>query len=137
MCEDFCAGRVQVYVVTATSAMMQPLPKPAEGVAHGGWVAYLLGADNPISPLLSRLRGAQQPVVRPRHACVAPCSHLLARFLTDPSRSFVRPSSWPTFYRACGCGHGGTRNNSTSRRVQTWSVSPAAMAGVHGRHRLA
>ena len=43
-------------------------------------VAYLLGADNPISPLLSRLRGAQQPVVRPRHACAAPCSHLLARF---------------------------------------------------------
>src|SRR5262249_46095794 len=36
MCEDFCAGRVQAYVVTATSAMMQPLPKLAEGVAHGG-----------------------------------------------------------------------------------------------------
>jgi hypothetical protein len=43
-------------------------------------VAYLLGADNSISPLLSRLRGAQQLVVRPRHACAAPCSHLLARF---------------------------------------------------------
>lgn len=25
MREDFCAGRVQAYVVTATSAMMQPL----------------------------------------------------------------------------------------------------------------
>src|SRR5712691_8184569 len=36
-----------------------------------------------------------------------------------------------------GGGHGGTRNSSTSRRVQTWSVSPAAMAGVLGCHRLA
>jgi hypothetical protein len=42
-------------------------------------VAYLLAADNSIGPLLSRLRGAQQPVVRPRHAFSAPRSHLLAR----------------------------------------------------------
>jgi len=46
----------------------------------------------------------------------------------------------PTTLRAhtpTGWGHGGTRNRSTSRRVQTWSVSPAAMAGVQGRHCLA
>src|SRR6266568_443197 len=46
----------------------------------------------------------------------------------------------PTTLRAhtpVGWGHGGTRNRSTSRRVQTWSVSPAAMAGVYGRHNLA
>ena len=42
------------------------------------WVAYLLAADNFIGPLLSRLRGTQQPVVRPRHAFSAPRSHLLA-----------------------------------------------------------
>jgi hypothetical protein len=42
-------------------------------------VAYLLAADNFIGPLLSRLRGTQQPVVRPRHAFSAPRSHLLAR----------------------------------------------------------
>jgi CBS domain-containing protein len=36
-----------------------------------------------------------------------------------------------------GCGHGGTRYNSTSRRVHTWSVSPAAIAGVWGCQRLA
>src|SRR5262249_18775574 len=77
-------------------------------------VAYLLAADNSIGPLLSRLRGAQQPVVRPRNAFSVPCSHLLARLETDPSRSFARPSSWPTFYRACSCGHGGTRNSNTS-----------------------
>ena len=46
----------------------------------------------------------------------------------------------PTTLRAhipTGWGHGGTRHRSTSRRVQTWSVSPAAMAGVQGRHCLA
>ena len=42
------------------------------------WVAYPLAADNSIGPLLSRLRGAQQPVVRPRHAFSAPRSRLLA-----------------------------------------------------------
>src|SRR5881296_3304016 len=36
-----------------------------------------------------------------------------------------------------GCGHGGTRKSSTSRRVHTWSVSPAAIAGVWGCQRLA
>src|SRR5215831_7964182 len=36
-----------------------------------------------------------------------------------------------------GWGHGGTRKSSTSRSVQTWSVSPAAIAGVHGRHNWA
>jgi hypothetical protein len=45
----------------------------------GHLVAYLLAADNFIGPLLSRLRGTQQPVVRPRHAFSAPRSHLLAR----------------------------------------------------------
>src|SRR5215510_2148339 len=49
-------------------------------VAVPGAVAYLLAADNSIGPLVSRLRGAQQPVVRPRHAFAAPRSPLLARF---------------------------------------------------------
>src|SRR2546427_7506361 len=35
-----------------------------------------------------------------------------------------------------GCGHGGTRNRSTSRRLHTRSVRPAAIAGVWGRHCL-
>ena len=33
-----------------------------------------------------------------------------------------------------GGGHGGTRKSNTSRRVHTRSVSPAAIAGVRGRH---
>jgi hypothetical protein len=50
------------------------------------------------------------------------------------------PVPLPTPLRAhtpTGWGHGGTRKSSTSRSVQTWSVSPAAIAGVHGRHCLA
>jgi hypothetical protein len=50
------------------------------------------------------------------------------------------PVPLPTPLRAhipTGWGHGGTRKSSTSRRVQTWSVRPAAIAGVHGRHCLA
>jgi hypothetical protein len=50
------------------------------------------------------------------------------------------PGSLPTIlcaYTLTGWGHGGTRNRSTSRRVHTRSVSPAAIAGVHGRHCVA
>src|SRR5262245_13666706 len=46
----------------------------------------------------------------------------------------------PTTLRAhtpTGWGHGGTRNDSTSRRDQAWSVSPATLAGVCGCHVLA
>ena len=46
------------------------------------------------------------------------------------------PPPWLA-HTPAGWGHGGTRNRSTSRSVQTWSVSPAAMAGVRGRHCLA
>ena len=36
-----------------------------------------------------------------------------------------------------GCGHGGTRYRKTSLRLHTWSVNPAAIAGVQGRHNVA
>jgi len=55
------------------------------------------------------------------------CSGRLTVLLPTPLRAHT-PTGW---------GHGGTRNRSTSRRVQTWSVSPAAMAGVQSRHCLA
>jgi len=56
-----------------------------------------------------------------------PCGH------TDPASAHGHPSlpllrSLP--HTPAGCGHGGTRKSSTSRRVQTWSVNPAAIAGV-------
>ncbi len=42
----------------------------------------------------------------------------------------------PLAHSSCGWGHGGTRNRSTSRKDHTRSVSPAAIAGVQGCHRL-
>ena len=56
-----------------------PLDQDIESGHGEREVAYLLGADNSIGPLLSHLRGAQQLVVRPRNAFSAPRSHLLAR----------------------------------------------------------
>jgi hypothetical protein len=55
------------------------------------------------------------------------------------TRRLCRPPLWrlPTIRLAhtpAGCGHGGTRKSNTSRRVHTRSVSPAAIAGVRGRH---
>jgi hypothetical protein len=43
---------------------------------------------------------------------------------SPPSQCAHTPAGW---------GHGGTRKSSTSRSVQTWSVRPAAIAGVQGR----
>jgi len=40
-------------------------------------------------------------------------------------------------HTSAGWGHGGTRYNTTSRKGQTWSVHPAALAGVRGCHCLA
>ena len=50
------------------------------------------------------------------------------------------PVPLPTTLRAptpTGCGHGGTRKRSISRKLQTWSVNPATMAGVWGCQRFA
>src|SRR5262249_5598907 len=78
-----------------------------------GQVAYLLAADSSIGPLLSRLRGAQQLVVRPRNAFSAPRAPLLARCDPDDTPSAVgldhlgvaqlgqRPPAW-LGYGACG-----------------------------------
>ena len=63
-----------------------------------------------------------------------PCGH------TDPASAHGNPSFPPLRslpHTCAGWGHGGTRNSSTSRSVQTCSVSPAAMAGVRGCQRLA
>jgi hypothetical protein len=42
------------------------------------WVAYPLAADNVSRPLVSRLKGLHQPVVRSRIRLSAPRSSLLA-----------------------------------------------------------
>ena len=71
-------GQAGAHVVVRLNPYNMPLSQP-DATPLDLVVAYLLAADNSIGPLLSRLRGTQQPVVRPRHAFSAPRSHLLAR----------------------------------------------------------
>jgi hypothetical protein len=71
---------------------------------------------------------------RPSHPCgrprSRPCGRTSSAWATSPCRSpRALLAHTPT-----GCGHGGTRKSRTSRKLQTWSVNPAAIAGVHGRH---
>jgi len=73
--------------------------------------------------------------------CRSPLGDALEASRVD-ARRLLRPPHRATSttllaHTPAGWGHGGTRNRSTSRRVQTWSVSPARIAGVQGRHCLA
>src|SRR6266487_873975 len=65
-----------------------------------------------------------EPAMRTHHPMAAP---------SNPSLPLLGSLPHP----CAGCGHGGTRNSSTSRSVQTCSVRPAALAGVRGCQRLA
>jgi hypothetical protein len=65
------------------------------------------------------------------------CEDLCSDIRAHLARSAPQSSGSSATYSACGGGHGGTRNRSISRKVQTWSVNPAAIAGVQGRHWLA
>src|SRR5215813_14434535 len=59
---------------------------------------------------------------------------------TQPVATYGNPSLLLLLSRPhafAGCGHGGTRKSSISRTLQTWSVNPAAMAGVCGCQRFA
>src|SRR6266851_8983994 len=56
-------------------------------------------------------------------------ANVYAQLCIPPRRLYI--------YSACGCGHGGTRNSKISRSIHTRSVSPAAIAGVRGCHRVA
>jgi hypothetical protein len=61
------------------------------------------------------------------------CLHLLCD--PPPLRQLTSLLLVPS--SAAGCGHGGTRKRNPSRSDHTGSVTPAAIAGVHGRHTLA
>ena len=52
-------------------------PTPFEGLTQKP-VAYLSPADNSHGSLLGRLKGAHQPVIKPRNRFSASCSSLLA-----------------------------------------------------------
>src|SRR5712691_7848536 len=75
--------------------------------------------------------------LQPSKPCGRPRSEPCGR--TSPAQASA-PGCFPSPLRThtpTGCGHGGTRKSHISGSVQTWSVSPAASAGVQGRHRLA
>jgi uncharacterized protein len=104
------------------------------------WVVYLSPADKSAGPLWSRPRDVNQMGMSSHVGFPRPRA---GRWPSTPAPLACSPSSPSRFscsrvaYTAGGCGHGGTRHRSTSRSVQTWSVSPAAMAGVWGCQRVA
>ena len=105
-------------------------------------VVYLSRADKSCGPLSGRLRGMNQTVINPRIRFSRPRSALDSGFLAQLPHRVDRYTthychSRQSRYSTCGCGHGGTRKSNTSRRVHTRSVSPAAIAGVRGRHCVA
>jgi hypothetical protein len=100
-------------------------------------VVYPLAADNVLSPLPRPLIGGNQPVMRTRNRFSRPRPALLACNGTHLRRSTLRCSTPAGSSTVCGWGHGGTRKRHTSRSDHPWSVKPAALAGVQGRHTLA
>ena len=73
----------------------------------------------------------------PSPPLVTPATPAVRTHVTTSGRLTVLLPTTLRAYTPTGWGHGGTRNSSTSRSVHTWSVSPAAIAGVQGRHCLA
>ena len=74
---------------------------------------------------------------RPSPPCGRPRSRPCGR--TSPAQAPSSGCCPPPLvaHTPTGCGHGGTRNRSTSRSVHTRSANPAAIAGVQGCHCLA
>jgi hypothetical protein len=84
---------------------------------------YSQEGSHGLPAVLCPLVTPSKPAVRTHVACAGPLPSLL------PTTRLA--------HTPAGCGHGGTRKSNTSRRVHTRSVSPAAIAGVCGRHVLA
>jgi hypothetical protein len=101
------------------------------------WVVYLQAADKstrlasrPSSRQNSADQRASMASQRPSEPCGRPRSRPCKRTSPAQGTSCYRFPPPRVAHRPSGCGHGGTRNNNTSLRDQTWSVTPAAMAGV-------
>jgi hypothetical protein len=82
-------------------------------------VVYLHRAGNTDGPVQIWLHVVRQPVMNPPSGVSGPRSVLFVCWRAHLVCFASRSSSTPAAYTACGCGHGGTRNNSTSRSVQT------------------
>jgi hypothetical protein len=81
------------------------------------------------------MRGLSQPSIGP----LSPVMSSTPAVWTHDAYSSHLSSPLPTTLLAhtlAGCGHGGTREPNTSRSDHTWSVTPAAIACVRGRHTL-
>ena len=80
------------------------------------------------SPSARRPAASHEPSQPGSRACYR-SFHLSAGVPPPLGLLFLPPITYP----CCGCGHGGTRKSKTSHSDQTWSVRPAAIAGVRGR----
>src|SRR5262247_2311840 len=59
---------------------------------------------------------------------------LLACLCTYVNPSTPRSSRSSIVQNPCGWDHDGTRQRNTPRSTHPWSIKPAALAGVQGRH---
>ena len=100
-------------------------------------VAYLALADNGPSTSLQLSEWYESAEHQPSHPVFWGLLQPWRPIASTPILSCLTIVTPPPLYTACGCGHGGTRNISTSCSVHTWSVNPAAIAGVHSRHNFA
>src|SRR5215470_4993691 len=112
------------------------------GIAHSAMSLQRAGKyQRPPWRLSQEQKGLDERAIlspqRPSHPCGRPrrrpCGRTSSAWATSPCRS---PRALLA-HTPAGCGHGGTRKSRTSRTLQTWSVNPAAIAGVWGCHRLA
>ena len=106
-------------------------------------VVYLAAADKYRGLTHRPSQGAKRPRREGSQSLPAALSPLVTpstpAVWTHGACSGHLPVPLPITRRAhtpAGCGHGGTRKSKTSRKLQTWSVNPAAMAGVWRCQRL-
>src|SRR5437867_1660072 len=85
----------------------------------GDLVVYLCAAGNADGPVRSRSRRVNQPALTSQIRVSEPDVTLFNCLRAHMGRSTPRSSPSSATYTLCGCGHGGTRNSSTSRNVQT------------------
>src|SRR2546421_5299053 len=96
-------------------------------------VVCLCAADNVSRALPSRLTRVKQPVIASHIGGPVPGEARCTTPQTHRTRVIPHASCFAVASHTWDCGPGGTRHRSTSRSGHTWSVRPAASAGVCGR----
>ena len=149
MCEAEAAQEVPALVLVQTVAEAQAAPGEypvalpptsnystlltllAKRMQHR--VVCLCAADNVSRALPSRLTRVKQPVIASHIGGPVPGEARCTTPQTHRTRVIPHASCFAVASHTWDCGPGGTRNSSTSRSGHTWSVRPAAIAGVCGR----